>query len=342
MIGRFLELIYHTHIKGLSIEREYRFRLPRFGYGFQGNPIILKNYHVTFRAMTPKEYYEKYLTNQDRHWLVTPYELAQIENSTHNEVFAICYGDSEKPGPIQGAIHFIFDALRLFGYTDIKIGREFTYGNLASKSRLSSETLDFDLRSWISDDNIVYFNDEKRNRFGRFLETYTDVWDQFIIESHIEIAYRYFQRSFDEKKDEDKIFHLTIALESLFSPDDRIELRHRISLNCSFLIGNNYESREKIIYLVKQAYGIRNELAHGGFEGFDEDHFKKISKPPNICVEYLRNLVRDALVRCAILKLNKAALLAGLERDILSSSTSLHTKSVFTRDYDHRWQYSLN
>ena len=94
--------------------------------------------------------------------------------------------------------------------------------------------------------------------------------------------------------------------------------------------------------MVKQAYDIRSSLAHGGFKGFKKDHFKKISKPPGICLEYLRNFVRDALVRCAILKLNKTALLERLEMDILSSSKSLHTLSEFTKGYDHQWRYSLS
>ena len=240
-------MIYHSHIKGLSIDRDYRFELLRFGYGVQGNPNIINNYHVTFRAMTPKKYFDRYLSHQNRRRLVTPYEWAQIKNSTKNEVFAICHGDSKRPGHAQGAIYFIFKSLRLFGYTDIKLGREFTYGYLAPESHLSSEKLDLDIFSWVSGDTYLNFNDKNRKQFGRFLKKYAEVWDQFVIKSHLEIAYRHFERSFDEKNDEYKILHLTIALESLFSPDDRKKLRKRIALNSSILIGHNYESREKII-----------------------------------------------------------------------------------------------
>ena len=83
-------------------------------------------------------------------------------------------------------------------------------------------------------------------------------------------------------------------------------------------------------------------MAHGSFIGFNDKHFKKIPQPPHVCIGYLRNVVRDALIRCAILKFNKTKLLDQLEKDILSSSKSLHTKSEFTKGYDHRWQYSLN
>lgn len=94
---------------------------------------------------------------------------------------------------------------------------------------------------------------------------------------------------------EDQLIDLVIALESLFSPSDKGELRFRISLNAALLLGNDAEDRTGIMDFVKNMYDHRSALVHGGKSPFVSGGLTTAD------VARLGDLVREAILRLGVL-----------------------------------------
>ena len=91
--------------------------------------------------------------------------------------------------------------------------------------------------------------------------------------SHIEleknksfrVACERFSRSFEERREDDKIIDLAIAFESLFTDKKTSRsnvMGQLIGLGCSMLIGTNQKDRDKIKNFLKKAFSIRNDIVH--------------------------------------------------------------------------------
>lgn len=332
--------LFHAHIMGLSISGNFRFTLNEFGYAFQGKPVIINDYSIRLFSISPKEYQKKYLRYPDDYGHITPFNLTILKDSHQSEVFASCLGDSEKPGYAQGAIQFIFEALRLFGYTGIYIGRQYTYREKASSWHLASEQFTPGDDEFLRSRFIVLFDNKKRRKFRKFLKVYSNVWKKIIVISHLEIAYRHFLLSLKKSKTEDKILNLIVSLEALLSPSDKNELSHRVSQNAAFMVANKSEIREKIYNLVRESYNVRSKIAHGEFERFKDSHFQKTGHAPEKCVALLRNVVSDCLIRCAMMinvKKDKKVLEGNLLKDQFSGGSETYSNSIFPKMYNHNW-----
>lgn len=94
---------------------------------------------------------------------------------------------------------------------------------------------------------------------------------------------------------EDQLIDLVIALESLFSPSDKDELRFRISLNTALLLGKDPEDRNAIKDFVMRMYSHRSALVHGGKSPFQSGRLTMAD------VARLGDLVREALLRLVVL-----------------------------------------
>jgi len=81
----------------------------------------------------------------------------------------------------------------------------------------------------------------------------------------LRLAFKRFQRAYEEEDVEDRLIDLMIAFEALFlrgekamRPAGRI-----VAIACSILLGKNDEEREEIRRLLTKAYSIRNCIVHG-------------------------------------------------------------------------------
>lgn len=139
----------------------------------------------------------------------------------------------------------------------------------------------------------------------------------------MDTAYERFFRAYSRNQNWfDTIVDLAIALESLFSPDERQELKHRISLRAAWLLSSDEQVDQdtggvsnRIYNLVRTIYDIRSSRVHGGMpkeseirkwiqtlSGVEYDQSKD-SQLLELALESARELVRKAIMAC--LKLSK-------------------------------------
>ena len=94
------------------------------------------------------------------------------------------------------------------------------------------------------------------------------------------------------------ILALITSLEIMFSPDDKSELKYRVSRNASILLSTSTSDFEEIFKDLKNFYDIRSKLVHSGSAIITKDDYLKLK-------EYIRKL----LVKCITLNKNKDDLL---------------------------------
>lgn len=63
---------------------------------------------------------------------------------------------------------------------------------------------------------------------------------------------------------ENKFLNLTTCLETFFTPKDRDPISNAVAEGCAFALAKEFKSRKMIFRLVKQLYGQRSGLSHGG------------------------------------------------------------------------------
>lgn len=108
-------------------------------------------------------------------------------------------------------------------------------------------------------------------------------------------AGNYYEGHHKRTTPEDQLIDLVIALESLFSPSDKDELRFRISLNAALLLGKDPEDRNAIKDFVMRIYNHRSALVHEGKSPFQSGRLTMAD------VARLGDLVREALLRFVVL-----------------------------------------
>lgn len=89
----------------------------------------------------------------------------------------------------------------------------------------------------------------------------------------------------------EQLLDLTIALEALFSPRNRMELSFRISQNVALMLGNDATERRDIFDFAKKMYGKRSEFVHGGKDPIESGEVTVAD------IQRLGDLVRQALLR---------------------------------------------
>jgi hypothetical protein len=83
--------------------------------------------------------------------------------------------------------------------------------------------------------------------------------------SSFRVACERFNRSYEERRDDDKIIDLAIAFEALFTGEDTTRLENMgkfVGLGCSMLLGQNAEDRKEISQFLEKAFHIRNGIVH--------------------------------------------------------------------------------
>lgn len=79
----------------------------------------------------------------------------------------------------------------------------------------------------------------------------------------LRIAISRFNLSYMRDTGEDRFIDLWIAIEALFSPTDKMELRYRIALRVAHLIGKPGDEREEIYRTLLSSYNLRSDVVHG-------------------------------------------------------------------------------
>ena len=215
-------------------------------------------------------------------------------------------------------------------------------------------------KSYLFSNAYLPLSNDSRKRFGLFLNVFMDVWQQFLVNDNLRIALRHFGRSVDRigvQPVEDRILHLVISLESLLSPADDRELKYRVALHAATLLEQNHLGKERIYNIILDAYGIRSKLAHGSLDILRDKDFKRTKRSVESCSILLTNIVRDVLMRCAILYTNenikwiinqyehrsrkkinyKEIVLHALNQELLGEKQALHTRSNFPRGFVYEW-----
>jgi len=89
----------------------------------------------------------------------------------------------------------------------------------------------------------------------------------------------------------EQLLDLTIALEALFSPSDRMELRFKISQGVALLLGEDAAERKEIFDFARRMYDERSGFVHGGKDPVET------GKVTAVDIQHLGDLVRRAILR---------------------------------------------
>ena len=79
------------------------------------------------------------------------------------------------------------------------------------------------------------------------------------------VACERFSRSYEERRDDDKIIDLAIAFEALFVDKDISKLEFMgkfVGIGCSMLLGYNSQDREEIKQFLTKTFVVRNDIVH--------------------------------------------------------------------------------
>ena len=87
---------------------------------------------------------------------------------------------------------------------------------------------------------------------------------------------RWCGRAIEARYLEDRFLQYAIALECLFLPEGSRELTYRLSLRIAKLIGTQLDERIEITKTVRDLYGSRSRIVHGGTYETTEDDCKQI------------------------------------------------------------------
>jgi len=79
-------------------------------------------------------------------------------------------------------------------------------------------------------------------------------------------AGQYYESSHERTDNVERLLALAVAVESLFSPSDKGELKFRISQSTAQLIGKDPEEREEIFKSISKMYDRRSALVHGAYD----------------------------------------------------------------------------
>jgi hypothetical protein len=113
-------------------------------------------------------------------------------------------------------------------------------------------------------------------------------------------AAEYYELNHSQDKPADRLISLAIALEALFSPDDKGEFTFRISQSLSQLVGTTEQERTAIFQDTKKFYSRRSELVHGQY---DVDAYLKGQFVTHQECDNWASPIRQAILRFLVLYL---------------------------------------
>lgn len=102
-----------------------------------------------------------------------------------------------------------------------------------------------------------------------------------------------YHQIFNRDRPEDIILDAFIVFEWLFTRNMRAELSYRLSLNISLFISSDWEEFKRINDFMKDLYGLRSSIVHGGNQIKEA---KKLGKPSEVLKE-LKAVLNKCIIR---------------------------------------------
>ena len=90
-------------------------------------------------------------------------------------------------------------------------------------------------------------------------------------------AGQYYESSHERADNVERLLALDIAVESLFSPSDKGELKFRISQSAAQFVGDTPGERARVYKSISKMYDRRSELVHGSYDVNDYDDGKFVT-----------------------------------------------------------------
>ena len=123
-------------------------------------------------------------------------------------------------------------------------------------------TINTPIPRWVEDNYLLNIDeiDEIKKLLGKIIQI------QLGKNISFRVACERFSRSFEERRDDDKIIDLAIAFESLFTAENTSRsnvMGELIGLGCAMLLGTNQKERDAIKQFLIKAFIIRNKIIHG-------------------------------------------------------------------------------
>jgi hypothetical protein len=87
----------------------------------------------------------------------------------------------------------------------------------------------------------------------------------------------YYEASHQKVHNVERLLALAVAVESLFSPSDKGELKFRISQSAAQFIGQQPDEREQVFKSISRMYDRRSALVHGSYDVEDYDAGRFVS-----------------------------------------------------------------
>jgi hypothetical protein len=175
--------------------------------------------------------------------------------------------------------------MRLFKEGNITIPLTYVYISNGNKTILVQKG-----RSLIPTFGMLFaIEDTEINELQKFIEK-----TKLPFSNSIQLAFDMFNQSYGVINQNLSFLSLMICMEILFNPDDRSELRNRVSKGIAILIGKDRNNSINIYRNMKVFYDKRSSLIHSGKPITDDD------------LQKLRYLSRESIKQ--ILKINEAEL----------------------------------
>lgn len=125
-------------------------------------------------------------------------------------------------------------------------------------------TINTPIPRWVKDNYLLKNNeiDEIKKLLEKIIQIELEKNASF------RVACERFSRSFEERRNDDKVIDLAIAFESFFTDESMSRSRsygmgQLVGLGCSMLIGQNRKERNEIKQFFLKAFDIRNKIVHG-------------------------------------------------------------------------------
>ena len=116
--------------------------------------------------------------------------------------------------------------------------------------------------------------------------------------SRFDLAHERTRLAYERDESEDKFIDYWIALEALFSPNDKREATYRIALRLAHFIAEPGDEREEVYLTTLDSYDVRSQLVHG--RKLTGKLTKKLKLSPRQIVDRTEDYLRRCLRRIVL------------------------------------------
>lgn len=107
-------------------------------------------------------------------------------------------------------------------------------------------------------------DEEKARDIKRAWETSSEMWEKHKLSGRVNSALAYFYYAWRSPFLDQTCLNLAVCMELLFTPHAQGEASHQISFNVARFLGESSSEMKDIYRSVRNFYGIRSRIVHGG------------------------------------------------------------------------------